>query len=114
MKAEASQKVLIAIRRILDGKIYVSEQLASDLIDWLIGGGADERRGPIQRLSDREFEVFQFIGQGLGSRQIADQLHVSIKTVQSHRESIKEKLSVDSANDLIQYAIRWYQAQNSE
>ena len=95
-------------------RFAVSEQLASDLIDFLIGGEIDERRGPVQRLSDREFEVFQLIGQGFGSRQIAEQLHVSIKTIQSHRESIKEKLSLQSANDLIQYAIRWYQAQHPQ
>jgi DNA-binding NarL/FixJ family response regulator len=72
-----------------------------------IDGPQDTHGSPIERLSDRELSVFRLIGQGLGTRQIAEQLHLSVKTIESHRAHIMEKLNLKSATELVQYAIQW-------
>ncbi len=110
MKQAASDQVLIAVRRVLDGGTYVSEALANTLNT---PRGDEGMRGgivadPIDRLSNRELQVLSFIGRGLSSREAAGTLGVSIKTVESHRQSLKRKLSLATNAQLLQFAINWY------
>ncbi len=91
MKQEATDRVLVAIRRILDGEIYVSDRMANRMLHRFVGGAQQvEKRSPISDLSDRELEVFRLIGDGHGTRQIAQELHISVKTVESYQAHIKE------------------------
>ncbi|HYE31771.1 MAG TPA: response regulator transcription factor [Methylomirabilota bacterium] len=111
MKQEATDKVLTAIRQVLNGEIYLSEKMEKRMVSQLVGAGRTERTGnPIEDLTDRELEVFGLIGQGHGTRQIAEKLHLSIKTVESHRAHIKEKLNLKTATELVQHAIQWQES----
>jgi DNA-binding NarL/FixJ family response regulator len=112
MKAEATEKVVTAIRKILSGQIYVSDRMAAKMVRKLVGGSPDVGVSAIERLSDRELEVFRLIGQGYGTRQIAERLHLSIKTIETYREHIKEKLNLADASELLQYAIQWTHSQD--
>lgn len=105
MKQEATEKVLVAIRRILQGKVYLSERLTNRMLEKYVHGTASSKNDPLAKLSDRELEVFRLIGAGRGTRQIADELHVSIKTVESYQAHIKEKLGLRNARELLQHAI---------
>jgi len=107
MKQEASEKVLVALRRILNNEIYVSERIANRMLQRYIGSPSDGRASSISDLTDRELEVFRLIGEGHSTRQIAEQLHISVKTVESYQAHIKEKLSLRSARELVQHAIQW-------
>jgi len=108
MKQEATDRVLVAIRRILDGEIYVSDRMADRMLHRFVGGAQQvEPRSPISDLSDRELEVFRLIGDGRGTRQIAQELHISVKTVESYQAHIKDKLSLKNARELLQRAIQW-------
>jgi DNA-binding NarL/FixJ family response regulator len=109
MKEEAISDVLTAIRRVLDGGLYLSERLSGQLIEQRIRGEADLRSSPLQRLSNRELEVFFLIGQWKRTSQIAKELSISIKTVEYYREQIKEKLNLGNAIELAQYAVEWSQ-----
>jgi len=106
MKQEATDKVLEAIRKVLAGEIYLSEKMSTKLMHQLIGGRTPATGSLIERLSDRELEVFGLIGQGRGTRQIAEQLHLSVKTIESHRAHIKEKLNLKNATELVHRAIQ--------
>ncbi len=110
-KEEAIDKILTAIRRVLNGEVYVSDVLSAKLLQKQVrGGGSDISNGsPVKSLSDRELEVFQLIGQWKGTRQIADELHLSIKTIEYYREQIKKKLNLKNAAELTQYATSWVQ-----
>jgi DNA-binding NarL/FixJ family response regulator len=107
MKQEATEKVLVAVRRILSGEIYVSDLIANQMLKHYITGAGTLRNSSIADLSDRELEVFRLIGEGHGTRQIAEELHISVKTVESYQAHIKEKLSLRSARELMQHAIQW-------
>jgi len=107
MKQAGGEKFLTAIRQVLAGQIYVSESMSARILEIFSGRQPANSGSPVRRLSDREFEVFQLIGQGVGTRAIADQLHLSVKTVEVHRANIKEKLGVKTATDLVRYAVRW-------
>ena len=107
MKQEATGRVLDAVRRILGGEIYVSDRVAAKMLKHYITGSGTVRNSSVADLSDRELEVFRLIGEGHGTRQIAEQLHISIKTVESYQAHIKEKLSLRSARELMQHAIQW-------
>ena len=107
MKQEAPEKVLVALRRILNREIYVSERIASKMLRQYVSGTAVGKQSPVSDLTDRELEVFRLIGEGHGTRQIAEELHVSVKTVESYQAHIKEKLSLRSARELVQHAIQW-------
>ena len=107
MKQEATEKVLVAVRRILSGEIYVSDRIANKMLKHYITGSGTLRNSSIADLSDRELEVFRLIGEGHGTRQIAEELHLSIKTVESYQAHIKEKLSLRSSRELMQHAIQW-------
>ena len=105
MKQEATDKVLVAIRRILNREIYVSEQIANRILRHMVGTPSPARRSPLDGLSDRELEVFRRMGEGQSTRQIADELHLSVKTIETHQARLKEKLSLRCARELVQYAI---------
>jgi DNA-binding NarL/FixJ family response regulator len=106
MKQEATEKVLIAVRRILAGEIYLSDRMASKLLHQYISGGSADVNSQLSALSDRELEVFRLIGEGRGTRQIAEKLHLSIKTVETYQAHIKDKLSLRSGRELVQHAIQ--------
>jgi DNA-binding NarL/FixJ family response regulator len=105
MKQEATERVLVAIRRILEGKVYLSERLTNKMLEQFVHGAGSSKNNPLTTLSDRELEVYRLIGAGHGTRQIADELHVSVKTVESYQAHIKEKLSLRNARELVQHAI---------
>jgi DNA-binding NarL/FixJ family response regulator len=107
MKQEATENVLVALRRLLRQEMYLSERIANRMLRQLVTHGRDPVGAPIARLSDRELEVFRLIGGGLGTRQIADELRLSVKTVESYQAHIKEKLGLASSRDLVQRAIEW-------
>jgi len=107
MKQEATEQVMNAIRRVLRGEVYLSERMASRMVNRLVAGPQNVGGSPIERLSDREFEVFQMIGQGVGPSEIAEKLGLSVKTVETHRERIKEKLNLASGSELIRYAMQY-------
>jgi len=111
MKEAGGEKLLKAIRRVLDGQVYVSDQLAATLLDSMTGGRPRGSTSPIEKLSDREFEIFQLIGQGKSTRHIAVQLHISQKTVDAHRSHIKEKLDLKDATSLVRHAVRWVETE---
>jgi DNA-binding NarL/FixJ family response regulator len=108
MKQEATEKVLVAIRRILSGEIYVSDRIANKMLKHYITGSGTLRSSSIADLTDRELEVFRLIGGGHGTRQIAEELHLSVKTVESYQAHIKEKLSLRTGRELMQHAIQWH------
>ena len=108
-KEEGTEKVVEGIRRILRGEIFLSEKMASKMISKLVDGPAASAKFSVDRLSDRELEIFELIGEGLGTREVAEKLHLSIKTIESHREHIKEKLKLENATELLKHAIQWRQ-----
>jgi DNA-binding NarL/FixJ family response regulator len=107
MKQEGTERVLTALRRILKGEVYLSERAAGRMVQHYVRGPSAAR--PVEaELSDRELEVYRFIGEGQTTRQIAEQLHLSVKTVETYQAHIKEKLSLRSARELVQHAIEWH------
>lgn len=113
MKEAGGEKLLAAIRRVLSGQVYVSEAIAARILDSFSTGKPRGSHSPIEKLSDREFEVLQLIGQGKSTRDIAEKLRLSSKTVDVHRANIKEKLRLRDAPSLIHYAVRWVEGQRS-
>lgn len=111
MKQEGGKKLMEAIRQVLDGKIYVSQKMSAEILEMFSGRRSES--SPVEKLTDREFEVFQLISQGKGTRDIAEQLHLSIKTVEVHRANIKTKLKLKSAAELIRFAVRWAESQGA-
>ena len=103
MKQEATEKVLVAVHRILGGDIYLSERMSNKLLHQYFSGASVDTNS---RLSDRELEVFRFIGEGCSTRHIAEKLHLSVKTVETYQAHIKDKLSLRSGRELVQYAIQ--------
>ncbi len=108
MKEEATDKMLTAVRKVMDGEIYLSDRMVSRIL-LRLAEGKDEAESPLNRLSDRELEVFQLLGEGTPTRQIAERLNVSVKTVESYRAHIKEKLELASSTELIKQAVQWVQ-----
>jgi DNA-binding NarL/FixJ family response regulator len=106
MKQEATEKVLVAIRRILSGEIYLSDRMANKLLHQYISGSAMDMRSRLSTLSDRELEVFRLIGEARSTRQIAEKLHLSIKTVETYQAHIKDKLTLRTGRELVQHAIQ--------
>jgi len=113
-KADATEEVVTAIRRVIQGELYVSEGLAMDMIGDLIGGGKESLTAVERQLSDREFEVFRLIGRGFRARQIADALELSVKTVETHQANIKRKLGLRDARELAYYAMRWQEMERPD
>jgi len=113
-KHEGGDKLLVAIRQVLSGKIYVSESMSAHILEIFSGGQPGTVRSSIQNLSDREFEVFQALGEGLSSHEIAKKLHLSAKTVDAHRANIKTKLKINTTAELISFAARWTTTQTKQ
>jgi DNA-binding NarL/FixJ family response regulator len=106
-KQECEATLLQAIRTVLAGRRYVSEQILQRLLNQAIDGTDSESGDPVERLSDRELEIFRLIGQGVTPAAIAKQLHISPHTVDSHREKIRHKLDLENGRELMQRAMRW-------
>jgi len=111
-KRETAQKMVEAIRRVLEGKLYVSERTAEILASQTIRGRLVSRTS-VESLSDRELEVFDKLGQGISTRQIADDFRISVKTVQEYCARIKEKLNLNNATELLREAVRWHDAKDA-
>lgn len=113
MKLEASDLIVKAVRRVISGGIYVSEEINERLLLGLAAGREEIAQSPLEVLSDRELEVFELTGRGLGTRDIAERLHLSVKTVESYRARIKDKLNLKSAAELMQHAVQWVEGEGS-
>jgi DNA-binding NarL/FixJ family response regulator len=112
MKRDVTKKVLQAIRCVLDGKLYLSEEMAMVMAKKLVDGTVAV--SPVEKLSDRELEVFQLLGRGCTTRQIAENLNISMKTVQAFHARIKEKLNLTNASELLREAVRWQERADSQ
>ncbi|HSD74963.1 MAG TPA: response regulator transcription factor [Steroidobacteraceae bacterium] len=108
MKQAASEQFLVAVRRVLDGGIYVSDTVSNTMIQRFTSGGPPVAANPIERLSNREIQILHLIGKGLSTRETAEALDLSIKTVESHRQRIKKKLNLHTGTQLVQYAVNWF------
>ena len=106
-KQEMSDKIVDAIRQVMDGKIYLSPPMTERLLQRAVGAAPQLVQSPIESLSDRELEVFKMIGTGKTTRQIAEELHLSVKTVETHRENIKTKLDIPNSAELSREAVQW-------
>lgn len=112
MKDAPTESLLAAVRAVLAGRVYTSEKMATKLVDKIVHGKSAPGASPIDSLSDRELEVFNLLGKGFGTSQIAEKLKLSIKTVETYRAHLKEKLALVDANELRQYAIQWLASRN--
>ena len=110
-KQEAQERIVRAIRRVLDGKVYLSERMTERMLSGMVDSNHEKR--DIDSLSNRELQVFELIGQGIPTGRIAERLNLSTKTIETHQAHIKKKLGLDSAHELTQRAIRWVMAQES-
>ena len=109
MKEEATTLVVQALRKVLKGEIYASARIKEKVFQRLVGQHAPINKSPIDTLTDRELEVFRLIGEGLSTRQIADRLHLSMKTIGTYRENIKDKMGLKHYTELIKMAVFWSQ-----
>lgn len=107
MKEEASEQVLVGIRRVLAGEIFLSERMKTKMLQQMASGRTKTVASPVELLTDRELEVFRLIGEGRSTRQIAAQLHLSVRTIEAYREYIKAKLSLKNSTELVQHAFHW-------
>jgi len=114
MKDAGSAKVLEVIRLLLSGQSFVSSQMSARLLDAVTGRRPRGSTSPIEKLSDREFEVFRLLGSGKSTKEVAEALHLSPKTVDVHRGRIKEKLQIKDASSLIHHAVRWVETQAAQ
>ena len=114
MKQHPPEALLEAIKSVLRGKVYLSPQMSDRLLGKLVGAGTSDKpvQSPIEKLSDRELEVLQLIGKGQTTAQIADKLCLSVKTIETYREHLKQKLSLKSGPELVRYAIEWSLSQS--
>ncbi len=112
MKESGAENLVTAIRQVLGGQVYVSPRMSAKIVANLSGRKPRGSSSPIEKLSDREFEVFQLIGEGKSSRDIAKELRLSVKTVVVHRCHIKEKLELKDATSLVRHAVRWVETRN--
>ena len=106
-KKEATRNIIAAIRRVLSGQIYLSPNLATEITEQIFQPKPNAAANPVDRLTDRELQVFELIGRRQASQQIADQLHLDIKTVDSYRSRLREKLSLKDADALVTFAVKW-------
>lgn len=112
MKQEGGKRIIEGIRQVANDQTFVSPAVSAKILDSFSGHNRTEKAA-VEQLTDREFEVFQLIGQGLSTKEMADKLHVSVKTIEVHRVNIKEKLKTPTAPELIRYAVRWMEAQGT-
>ncbi len=111
MKQEGGKKIMEAIRKVLEGQIAVSEKMSAKILEVFSGRRPETTSSPVENLTDREFEIFQLIAQGGETKDIADKLHLSPKTVEVHRANIKTKLKLKTMAELIRYTVRWSESQ---
>lgn len=104
----------MAILKILEGQLYLSEKMMTRLVHKLISGKLQVSTSPVDLLSDRERQVFSLLDRGYGTRQVSEELHLSIKTIETYRSHIKEKLNLDSASELLRHAFRWVNSQDKQ
>ena len=114
MKEAGGENLLGAIRQVLRGEVYVSHKMSARILEAVSSRRPRGSSSPIEQLTDREFEVFQLIGQGKGTREIAAELHLSPKTVDVHRSHLKEKLGLADSTALIRHAVRWVETRPPE
>jgi DNA-binding NarL/FixJ family response regulator len=112
MKQEGGKRIMEGIRAVLAGKVFVSEKMSARIMDAFTGRRAAGSGGAVEVLTDREFEIFQLIGHGRSTKEIAAQLHLSVKTVEVHRVNIKAKLKLSTSPELIHFAVRWVDSQS--
>jgi DNA-binding NarL/FixJ family response regulator len=112
MKEQATEKVMTAIRQVLKGEIFLNEKIASAILSKLMEKPAAGQAPSMEQLSDRELEVFELIGRGIGTREIAEKLFLSVKTIEAHRMHIREKLNLKNGTEVLQRAILWVQGEN--
>ena len=112
MKQEGGKRIMDAIRAVLENRVFVSEKMSASIVDAFTGHRAKGDSTTVAGLSDREFEVFQLIGRGRSTKEIADQLHISVKTVEVHRVNTKTKLKIATSSELVHYAVRWVESQS--
>jgi DNA-binding NarL/FixJ family response regulator len=108
MKHASSEQILLSLRRVLDGDIYVSEDVGFSMIRKSASRGTFLSSNPIDRLTDRELQILHLVGRGMSTRETARLLNLSIKTVESHRQRIKRKLNLTTGTQLVQYAVNWF------
>lgn len=113
MKLEAGEVLLKAVRKVLNGGIYVSDEVSERLLMGMARGQKRVMESPIEKLSDRELEVFELTGKGNSTREIAEKLHLSVKTVESYRARIKTKLNLENATELMVHAVKWVENEHS-
>ena len=113
MKKEPMSVLLTALRQVLKGEVYLSDRLKSRIVGSYVGRTQPVLYSPVEVLSDRELEVFELIGQGFGTQEIARQLNLSMKTVSCYRQNIKSKLGLKGGPELIRHAIHWAEARTS-
>ncbi|MCZ6766308.1 MAG: response regulator transcription factor [bacterium] len=106
-KQEASSRIIEAIHCVLDGKVYLSERMAERVLRRMVGTGAKVESGSVDALSNRELEVFELLGNGFSSNEIAEKMHLSVKTIQTYRQRIKQKLLARNSTELIRLASTW-------
>ena len=111
MKQESGPTMIQAIRQVLGNRIYLSDKMSAIILENVVGKRTEA--SPIKRLSDREWEVFQLIGRGKSTVQIAEELHLSPKTVEAHRAHVKEKLDLKTMTELVSFASRWVETQDA-
>ncbi len=112
MKKEAMDNVIGAIRKIMNGELFLSEEISGKIIDKLLHGSSDTMDTPVNILANKEFEVFQLMGHGFSSREIADKMEISINTIESHKRNIREKLKLKNTSELVKHAVQWVLTQN--
>lgn len=110
MKETPSDTLLHAIHTVLDGRVYVSETVTNHFLEGIAGSATQKASFPLQRLTDRELEVFELIGRGKGNQEIAGMLSISPRTIDAHKVHIREKLGLKDGNELTLYAVRWVES----
>jgi len=113
MKQEGGGRIMEAIRQVLGGQVYVSAKMSARILETFSCGRTRISRSPVERLTDREFEVFRLIGQGVATREIAKRLSLSVKTIEVHRANIKRKLNLKGATELVRHAVRWVETSDA-
>ena len=113
MKQRAIADIVEAIRRVAQGEIYLSADMSEQLLRRAVDGGQAEKTGPAQ-LSDRELEVLNLLGQGIATKEIAETLHLSVKTIESYRANLKRKLDLKNASELMKYAVDWVRTESRD
>lgn len=113
MKQRATAEIVSAIDKVMEGELYLSDELSAKLLRRAVEGAVGPDKGGVAQLSDRELEVLQLLGQGVPTREVADRLNLSIKTIESYRANIKRKLDLKNASELMRFAVDWVRTSGS-